>query len=493
MKDSFVAVEGINYKYITDIKFHKGVDEHGYAVIKCVAEDEDTKSVLNLSAEAVWVNIKIGEKEGGPADTPVFSGIISNISVDTRQGVSEICIELVGGSYMMDVLKVTKTYQNSGAKLSKIVDTVKENCSKNFSGTQAKINKGKKCELGYEPEGKLLVQYEETDYQFLKRCASMQGLPLITSINATDPNCVNVGIGLVEGGKTETIDTKFYKQEKQVSKFVTDKRAGLEEASEEDYDTIIVRCREYVDIGSAVSINGKTMYVYSADSRYDSSHNTSKGNSNINKDEFWHVYLLAGEKRFSSPRIYNYEMIGASLQSKVKEVIKAKLKIQCDIDGKPSEDPLEFPYATVYSTNDGTGWYCMPEPDDVVRLYLPTEDEKDAYVISAVHLEEGTGLRNDPTHKFIMNKYKKQVEFTKETIKITNNDGLEIKMDDRKGISIISNKDIKINADKNIEMQSTGKKINVSGQKEVLFKQGASSYIKLKGSATIKGNKVDIE
>lgn len=135
----------------------------------------------------------------------------------------------------------------------------------------------------------------------------------------------------------------------------------------------------------------------------------------------------------------------------------------------------------------------MPEPDDVVRLYLPTEDEKDAYVISAVHLEEGTGLRNDPTHKFIMNKYKKQVEFTKETIKITNNDGLEIKMDDKKGISIISNKDIKINADKNIEMQSTGKKINVSGQKEVMFKQGASSYIKLKGSATIKGNKVDIE
>ncbi|MBD5135764.1 MAG: DUF2345 domain-containing protein [Lachnospiraceae bacterium] len=493
MKDNFVSVEGINYKYITDISFHKGVNEHGHAVIKCVAEDEDAQNVLNLSAEAVWVNVKIGEKEGGPADTPVFSGIISSISVDTRQGVSEICIELIGGSYMMDVLKVTKTYQNSGAKLSKIVDTVKENCSKNFSGTSAKINKGKKCELGYEPEGKLLVQYEETDYQFLKRCASMQGLPLITSINATDPNCVNINIGLVEGGKSETLDTKFYKQEKQIAEFVSDKRAGLEGTSEEDYDTIVVRCREYMDIGTAVSINGKNMYVYSADSRYDSSHNTSKGSSNTNKDEFWHVYLLAGEKRFCQPRIYNYEMTGASLQSKVKEVIKAKLKIECDIDGKAAEDPLEFPYATVYSTNDGTGWYCMPEPDDVVRLYLPTEDEKDAYVISAVHLEEGTGLRNDPTHKFIMNKYKKQVEFTKETIKITNNDGLEIKMDDKKGISIISDKDIKINADKNIEMQSTGKKIKVSSQKEVLFKQGASSYIKLNGSATIKGNKVDIE
>ncbi|MDE6253232.1 MAG: hypothetical protein K2M78_11490 [Lachnospiraceae bacterium] len=128
MKDNFVSVEGINYKYITDFSFHKCVNEHRHAVIKCVAEDEDAQNVLNLSAEVVWANVKIGEKEGEPADTPVFSGIISSISVDTRQGVSEICIELIGGSYMMDILKVTKTYQNSGAKLSKIVDTVKESC-----------------------------------------------------------------------------------------------------------------------------------------------------------------------------------------------------------------------------------------------------------------------------------------------------------------------------------------------------------------------------
>ena len=32
-----------------------------------------------------------------------------------------------------------------------------------------------------------------------------------------------------------------------------------------------------------------------------------------------------------------------------------------------------FPYATVYSTPDGTGWYCMPEIGDAVRLYFPCE------------------------------------------------------------------------------------------------------------------------
>lgn len=493
MKDSVVNIEGINYKYITDIKFHKGADEHGTATIKCVAEDDYAENVTNLSAEAVWLSVKIGEEEGGTADTTVFSGIINKIAVDTRHGVSEICIDLIGGSYMLDVERKTRTFQNDESKLSNIIDVIKSDCEKSFTGNPAMINKGDKCDINFKPECSLLVQYEETDYEFLKRCASMQGLHLITCINSTNDTCMNVNIGLVSNGKTETLETKYYKQEKQVAQFIADKKAGLKGTSEDDYEAIMVRCREYFDIGSAVSINGKTMYVYKADSQYDSSHNTSKKNSNINKDEFWHEYLLVGEKRFKKPQIFNYNMIGASLQSKVKEVNKAKLKIECDIDGKAAADPLEFPYATVYSTNDGTGWYCMPEVDDVVRLYLPTEDEKDAYVISAVHLEEGTGLRDDPTHKFIMNKYKKQVEFTKDTIKITNNDGLEIKMKDEEGISIISNKDIKMSADKSIEIMSTKNKVQISGQSEVMIKQGASSYIKLKGNALIKGGSVDLE
>lgn len=50
-----------------------------------------------------------------------------------------------------------------------------------------------------------------------------------------------------------------------------------------------------------------------------------------------------------------------------------------------------FPYATVYSTPDGTGWYCMPEIGDAVRLYFPCEKDADAYVASSVHLQSSAG------------------------------------------------------------------------------------------------------
>lgn len=34
----------------------------------------------------------------------------------------------------------------------------------------------------------------------------------------------------------------------------------------------------------------------------------------------------------------------------------------------------------------GSGWYCMPEKGDEIRLYIRTVKEKHAYVISSVHL-----------------------------------------------------------------------------------------------------------
>ena len=496
MQDSVVKVEGIDYKYITDIRFHKGVNEHGSATIKCVVEDEKAENVLKLNTDAVWVSVKIGEEVGAKAKIPVFSGIVQRIAVDTRQGVSEVQLELIGGSYLMDIARVTRTYQNDESKLSNVIDVVKKNCDKDFSGNETMINTGKGCEDSFKPECNLLVQYNETDYEFLKRCASMQNLPLITSINSTNEYGVNVNIGILKSDKTETLDLKNYKQEIQVIDYITDSKSGLDGAKEKDYDTMIVSCRDYFDIGSKVSIAGRTMYVYSVDSVYGKSHKTLEGNIKANTDEFWHIYLLAEEKRFRVPRQYNYKMIGASLQGEVKEVIKAELKIECnaDIENKtPAKKPLKFPYATVYSANDGTGWYCMPEPGDVIRLYFPTEDEKEAYVISAVHLEEGTGLRNDPERKFIMNKYKKQVEFTKNTIRITNNDGLEITLDDKEGISILSDKNINLSAAKEVNVLSTQDEVKISGQSEIKLSQGAMAYIDLKNTATIKGASVDIK
>ena len=492
MKDVIVSVDGMDMKSIVDIQFHKKVNEHGSAVVKCIVDDEAVENLLKIREDATWVAIKIGEEGSQTADTTVFAGIISEISVDNQRGASEAEMKLVGGSILLDLKPNTRTYQKEESKLSNIINYIKEHKNNKITGADLKVNCGKGCKDSYKPEEDLLVQYEETNYEFLKRCASMQGVPLITSIDQADTPVIRIDMGLVAKSGND-LETKYFKREKQLKEYMLAKKHGLTDVTENDYNVIEVKTHEYFNIGDMVNIAGKSMYVYAADSVYDSSLNIGKSEYNINKDEFWHTYILASEKRFSEAIIYNYDIIGASLQADVKEVVGDKIKLEVLIDKEnkvTAKDNIEFPFSTVYSTNDGTGWYCMPEEKDRVRLYFPTEKEKDAYVISAVHLEENNKLRNDPEKKFIMNKYKKMVQFTKDAITITNNDGMTIELNDSKGISIISDKDINMSAGKDVNITSKKKEVNVSGKSSVNVKQGSSAYIELKGTATIKGTQV---
>ncbi|MBQ3544181.1 MAG: hypothetical protein IJA34_04250 [Lachnospiraceae bacterium] len=489
MRDCIVEIDGIGEKSSVDIKFHKGVNEHGNATIKCIVEEDEADKLLNLSTDVTWVSIKIGDEGKTKAEKTIFSGIISEVKVGNIRGITEVEMDLIGSSILMDLQPITRTYQMDDSKLSEVILYLTEKYSK------IKINAGTECKENTDPKKDLLVQYNETDYSFLKRCASMQGLPLLTSINATDDKIINVTIGLNMDGDKKELKSKYYKQGKQFLEYINKKKHGLKNIKEDDYSVVEVRSRDYFDIGEKVIIDGKTLYVYSVDSVYDSSLNKTNNGENINKDEFWHNYILAGEKRFSEAIIYNYDMIGASLQAKVKKVNEYKVEVDTDVDTQnetQASKNVEFPFATVYSTNDGTGWYCMPEVGDVVRLYFPTEYEDDAYVISAVHLKEKNGLRDKPEKKFIMNKYKKMVEFSKDSIRITNNDGMEIKLDDSKGISIISNKDISLSAAKEINIVSKNDEVNVSGKSSVMLKQGTSAYLELKGKATVKATSVHI-
>ena len=489
MIDFFVEVDGIKISSIVDIRFHKGINEHGNATVKCIVEEDIAESVLKSSSDVAWMAIRIGEESTGSADTPVFSGIISDVRISNVRGVVELEINLVGGSILMDLQPVTRTYQEDDSKFSEVVSYME----KKYKSSKIMLNFGKGCKEQFKPENDFLVQYNETDYAFLRRCASMQGFPLITTINGTDADGINIDIGLMKNGGGNKIETKFYKRGKNLLEYINAKKLGVESIKEDDFEIIEVSSRDYFDIGEKVTIDGKQLYVYSVDAVYDSSKNRTEGLSNVNKDEFWHTYILAEDKKFTEPMIYNYDMVGASLSAKVKKVEKDKVQIDTDIDVEndtKSKDYIKFPYSTVYSTNDGTGWYCMPEEGDAVRLYLPSEHEKDAYVISAIHLKEGSGMRDDPDKKFIMNKYKKMVEFNKESIVITNNDGMEIKLDDKKGISIVSNKDINIDADKEINIISKKDEVNISGKSSVMLKQGPSAYLELKGKATIKATSV---
>ena len=174
---------------------------------------------------------------------------------------------------------------------------------------------------------------------------------------------------------------------------------------------------------------------------------------------------------------------------------KDTVKIVVAVDKKQEESKAKwFPYSTVYSSPDGSGWYCMPERGDKVRLYFPSEYEDEGYVISAINLgntgdsEAGKGQpRSDPARKAISNMHGKQVTFTPGAVILTNNKGMTVALDDEKGVMIASNKNVTVSAEDSIVLKSD-MRMDIQATKSIKLARGDSSItfedeLKLKGTS----------
>ena len=152
-----------------------------------------------------------------------------------------------------------------------------------------------------------------------------------------------------------------------------------------------------------------------------------------------------------------------------------------------------LPYATVYSTPDGTGWYCMPEVGDSIRLYAPNEHDEQVYVASAVHLPLVSGPeRSNPDFKSIMNKQRKEILFTPGTLLMTNNKGMSIELSDHEGIKIVSDKAIVIQSDSSVNITSTTSDLSVFAPERITFKQG-NTEMDMQEKLMLKGAQVHLD
>lgn len=230
---------------------------------------------------------------------------------------------------------------------------------------------------------------------------------------------------------------------------------------EADVIYYLYRTKEIYRLGQQINFNDKPMYIYKIKTEY-------------YQAELIHTYYIKSLNGFLEPKTFNANAIGVSFYSVITAVEKDIVQISInDDENKGGCGSRWFPYSTVYSTPDGTGWYCMPEIGDAVRIYIPMEDEAKAYVISSTHLTSSAGdERVNPDFKSIMNKQKKEVLFTPDSLIFTNNNGMSVEILDDEGIKIISDKSIVFESDEAIEMVSTQSTITVLSPEQVVFKQG---------------------
>ena len=461
-----ITVSGYDFEKIIELKIVREINEHAKLKIRGIISEENEDKYVEEANDKSFINISVNDNENNIKN--LFRGIVIDISIDTQNNVRILEIEALSRTYLMDIKKMVRTFQDENYTYMDVI-----NILNNENGNvlaMDNITDDKKID-------KLIVQYKETDWELIKRLASNFNAGLIPECQLDGTKYI---IGMRKDGISYSLDEFNYSIKKSIQEYKEKYENGIETLNDMNLISYEITTNKMLNLCEAVNFNGKNLYVY-------------KAIIEICDSEFINKYVLRDEKGMKIQKRYNDKLIGLSLKGNILDTKNDVVKIKLDIDSSQNKDTAKwFPYSTVYSSEDGTGWYCMPEVGDAIRLYFPDNEEKNAYAISSVNLKSSNSKkRSDPSVKNIGTKYGKQIVMKPGVVEIIGGNNLLMRMTDDGGIEIKSDKKIILDAQDDIEIKGKAK-VSIKGDEGVDLTQN-SANLAIKDDVKMTGGKVKIE
>lgn len=326
----------------------------------------------------------------------LFSGILTDIQVSESGQMKTVRIEGKSRSWLMDQQKHSRSFQNAKMTFQELVQEILTD----YEETDLSYAAGKK-ELN-----SLIVQYEETDWEFMQRVLSQAGIMLT-------PDSRQPGLKLY-AGVPRLLETAFaYRvtdMEKDMDGYYGLKANGKEVHSS-DFTRYKVTSEQLLSIFEPVVIQGSTLVAYSC--KYSFENQEMRGD-----------YELQSAEGLAKAAIYPMHLIGVALNGNVVNVSGTKVQAAMAIDGNNAgRAQYWFPYSTLSASSDGSGWYCMPEVGDDVRIYFPSKKESEAIALSAVSNYDapqgGEDRMSDPNSRYLCTKSGQELALSPDYIRLS--------------------------------------------------------------------------
>lgn len=466
MRTEQITVSLFEFRTITEFESDIKLNEHGYAKISGYVTEKQKNRALELMTNEVWGAVGFRDENGKQGT--LFCGLAVNLQVQEENDSYLMTLELKTGTYLMDLKEHIRVFQGGGISYSAM--------QKAFLSTYVMSEcLMQKADFSV---GEMLVQYKETDWEFAKRLASKRNTVLIPNEKSAG---VKYSFGVIEGNAEKMSSYSEVEIIKNIGNYQTKKQNGVEGIEENDELAYRIKSREIFFLGDCVVFEGKKYLVTDIHRLWV-------------KKEVWNHYVLKSVNGTRQAPYRNKKIIGATMQGTVTDVKEDTVQIFVDCDENGNQGGQKwFPYSTVFSSPDGTGWYCMPEVGDCVQLHFPNEIEKMAYVSSSVNLNPtDSSARSVPDNKSIKNKQGKEILFTPERLVFTNNKGMSIAIDDNVGIVLSSDKDIIVKAKESIGLVSEEQAVQMVAGTKILLQQN-ETRLELTDNITMSGGQVNMQ
>ena len=480
---SFQNIEVAPYivEQLLDVRIDQQMNEHGTFYFKALLPEEKKDSYVINNSQGSNVSLSVRETDGNR--DILFQGIVQDVKVKAIQGSYYMEVYAISYSYLLDIGKKSRSFQNKQMLYSELLNQV----AADYADAAFRDVITQNASIG-----QFIVQYEETDWEFSRRLASHFHTGLVNDVLINCPRCY---FGVPDNGKLN-LETVNYVVKQDIGKYLKLSNSGISGLSEHDFIYYEVETYSPADIGDEVQFQGQTLYVYQIMAR-------------MEKGIFVYHLTLTTRKGMSQLHQWNERIAGASLNAKIVAIKNDQVKVSLEIDEISGHNPGKlcfFPYSTIYSSQDGSGWYCMPEIGDSVRVYFPDGVEEHSYAISSVHEEvnnsspgrgsdsvsggsgEYSGQRDDPSVKSLRNQDGKEIRLTPGGIYIIA-DGTVITLTDEGGVLITSDKDIEFKSDQNIVL-SAEENINIIGLTGVDLSCNETASVKIEEDIKVTGQEV---
>lgn len=402
----------ISYEYIKECSISEKINEHVKVRIVGVLTEAGQSSALDQVTLDSSIHIYTDEKQ-------LFYGIATSFEITYKNGVCEFILCAADESIRMDIEKKCRSFQNINQTYA---ETIK-NIIHDYHGDYA--NAGHYVSYPQTP----MIQYEETDWQFIKRLASNMGIYI-------QPEAKREGIQVYLGeheGYTHN-PTIYEYVEKRERKICESKLEEEDNTQDHNCQSIWITTPENYDMGDKIELS-QVLYTI------------IEKTASIIKEQLLFTYRIQRKEYIVISLSHNKEIKGVSIEGTILAINEDRIKLHLNIDEEQEEEEAyEYPFAVPYTAEGDTGWYMMPPVGEKVLLYIPSQDERDAYIATAIHCdEESNPYRKNPSVHRIGTEDDKSITISKEELSIqSDTNELYITILEDEGVSIVSDEDIQL-------------------------------------------------
>jgi phage baseplate assembly protein gpV len=413
---------------LTDFRISSKPNQHTRVSFRGMVDEAQKDSCI--AKAGTQDRIEINLTAAGQKVRTLFKGVVTQIAVKTVRGIYYLEVEALSNTYLLDLKLKNRSYQNLQMSYKELFQMVLADYSQGSFTDRAT--------QGAKLQG-VIIQFQETDWTFLVRAASQLGTVLIPDHTSDSPR---FWIGVPEGPERQ-ITNPHYTLEKNLAEYRISSQNFTTSTAEIDYAGFRVESNQVLDIGDRVQFRGVNLVIAQAGGSFQ--HGVLK-----------YEYLLTRKDAVRQNKVTNQQLSGVSLHGKVIDHRQDQVRIHLEIDkDQNKEEAYWFKVATSYTTEGNSGWYCMPEPGDRVRLYLQNCQEESATVLGALRVNGATNPKTaDPRIKYFGNTHGKELRMDARELRFTakesQNGKIFIMLDAEEGVAIQSDQMIQVKSSNDI-------------------------------------------